>query len=157
GGGAYDPTIQIWNATTGEFLTRHKQSSAVTAVAWSPDGTRVASGTDNGTIEVWDAATGKTVQTYLPRLHASYQETWMMIDLAWSPDGRHIASAGQDVQVWDVATGEREFAFDPQRYGVRAVAWSPDGTHIATGSSDPMCLQIWDASTGTLLQTYADS
>ena len=66
------------------------------AVEWSPDGRRIASGSDDGTVQVWDAADGSHVYTY--RGHSDI--IWTM---AWSPDGKRIASgcADKTVQVWD--------------------------------------------------------
>ena len=69
----------------------------VEAVAWSPDGRRIASsGAYDGTVQVWDAATGQALMTY--RGHTDWVEA-----VAWSPDGRRIASCARDktVQVWD--------------------------------------------------------
>ncbi len=65
------------------------------AVAWSPDGKRIASGGDDNTVQVWDAANGDHV--YIYRGHSGLVEA-----VAWSPDGRRIASGSWDktVQVW---------------------------------------------------------
>ena len=71
----------------------HSQSGAA---AWSPNGKRIASGNDDGTVQVWDALTGTHVFTY--RGHPKVINT-----LAWSPDSKRIASGSDDktVQVWD--------------------------------------------------------
>jgi WD40 repeat protein len=67
----------------------------VTAVAWSPDGTRIASGSADKTVQVWDAADGGHVFTY-------WGHSDVVSALAWSPDGTRIASGSDDhtVQVW---------------------------------------------------------
>ncbi len=67
----------------------------VNALAWSPDGTRIASASNDKTVLVWDAATGNPFFTY--RGHSRW-----VYAVAWSPDGIRIASAGTDksVQVW---------------------------------------------------------
>src|SRR6266699_4948815 len=81
------------------FLTTQSASS-VFAVAWSPDGKRLALGYADGSVQIRDATTGKidfTVQGHTGHI-------WTV---AWSPDGKRLASASWDhtVQVWDTSTG----------------------------------------------------
>src|SRR5215475_6457922 len=77
------------------LLTYQGHSDWVYAVAWSPDGKRIACGPDNTTVQVWDATDGGNVFTY--RGHSN-----SVAAIAWSPDGKRIASASYDktVQVW---------------------------------------------------------
>ena len=67
----------------------------MSSVAWSPDGTRIASGSVDQTVQVWDAADGRNVYTY-------YGHSNTVSSVAWSPDGKRIASGSIDltVQVW---------------------------------------------------------
>src|SRR6266496_2421115 len=91
-----DNTVQIWYALTGSNLLIYRDHFYfVTAVAWSPDGTRIASASDDRTVQVWDATTGETIFTY--RGHAKE-----ISSVTWSPNGTRIASAGYDtmVHVW---------------------------------------------------------
>jgi eukaryotic-like serine/threonine-protein kinase len=69
----------------------------VHAVAWSPDGTLIASGSDDHTVQVWDASTGARLLLY-------QGHTASVAAVAWSPDGKLIASGSADstVQVWNV-------------------------------------------------------
>ena len=69
----------------GMSYTYRGHSSSVYAVAWSPDGKRIASGSDDKTVQVWDAANGGHVFTY--RGHSN-----LVYAVAWSPDGKRIAS-----------------------------------------------------------------
>ena len=81
----------------GTVLTiYHGHAERVSAVAWSPDTTRIASGSWDKTVQVWDASTGNTLFTY--QNHTGRVET-----VAWSPDGKRIASGSRDgtVHVWD--------------------------------------------------------
>jgi WD40 repeat protein len=123
-------------------------ADAVTAVAWSPDGRRIASGSDDMTVQVWDAADGGHVYTY--QGHSD-----QVIAVAWSPDGRRIASASNDhtVQVWDAASGGRILIYQVQKANVTAVAWSPDGGRIASASYETV--QIWDPTFGDHFYTYS--
>ena len=74
------------------IYTYHGHSDQVLAVAWSPDGGRIASGSRDMTIQVWDAFTGKHAFTYRGHSNA-------VASLAWSPDGRRIAPGGNDSTV----------------------------------------------------------
>jgi eukaryotic-like serine/threonine-protein kinase len=76
-------------------LISAKRSSAVNAVVLSPDGRRVASGSNDKTIQLWNTLDGSHIFTY--REHLGY-----VTALAWSPDGTRIASASVDhtVRVW---------------------------------------------------------
>src|SRR2546425_555088 len=124
-------------------------SNTVEAVAWSPDGKRIASGSDDNTVQVWDATTGGKMLIY--RGHSS--PVWVV---AWSPDGRRIASGSDDrtVQVWDAFTGAKLFTYRGHADDVHAVAWSPDGKRIASGSADGTG-QVWDAADGGHVYTYS--
>ena len=86
-------------------FTYHGHAGYVSAVAWSPDGKRIASASADGTVQVWDAFTGD--HAYVYRGHADFALGHIthgegVNSVAWSMDGRHIASAGTDgtVQVW---------------------------------------------------------
>jgi len=126
----------------GMLLYTYHGHSHVNAVAWSPDGRRIASGSDDFMVQVWDAAGGGHVFTY--KGHSNLVEA-----VAWSPDGRRIASGSFDktVQVWDAADGSHAFTYRGHSDSVDAIAWSPDGKRIASGSYDKT-VQVWDAANG---------
>jgi WD40 repeat protein len=91
--------VQVWDAATGQtLLTYTGQRTNIWAVGWSPDGKRIASSDDRGTVQVWDASTGGNVFEYT----GSGLEVFAA---AWSPDGTRIASEGSDstVQIWKPA------------------------------------------------------
>ncbi len=139
------------------LLTYRGHSTKVYAVAWSPDGTRIASAAGAGSIEadidhtvqVWEAATGKLLLTY--RGH-----TQAVNGLAWSHDSKLIASASYDgtVQVWDAATGTNPLVtYRGHTRHVWATTWSPDGRYVASGGADAT-VQVWEAATGNHIYTY---
>ena len=119
----------------------------VKTVAWSPDGTRLASGGRDNTVQIWNAATGANIFTY--RGHKDIVQA-----VAWSPDGKRIASASGDhtVQVWDANDGAHVYSYQGHSYEVTGVAWSPDGKRIASSSVDTT-IQIWNAINGNLVST----
>jgi WD40 repeat protein len=122
-------------------------SDTVHAVAWSPDGKRIASGSADKTVQVWDAVDGDHVFTY--KGYSSY-----VGPVAWSPDGKRIASFGdKTVQVWDAADGGHVFTYKGHQDEVFAIGWSPDGRHIASSSAD-RTVQVWDAINGGNVFTY---
>jgi WD40 repeat protein len=118
-------------------------ANSVWSVAWSPDGKRIASGSADGTVQVWDATRGNRLLTYTGH-------TGTVFSVAWSPDDKRIASGSADstVQVWDASTGSHLLTYTGHASSyVGSVAWSPDGKHIASGSNDNT-VQVWDASSG---------
>ncbi len=95
-------------------------TAAVDSVAWSPDGTRLASASDDHTVQVWDASSGHTLFTYTGH-------TDVVNSVVWSPDGTRLASASNDrtVQVWDASSGTTLLSYSEHTSFVRSVAWSP--------------------------------
>jgi WD40 repeat protein/serine/threonine protein kinase len=122
---------------------RHGTSRVeATAVTWSPDEQRLVSGDLNGLAEIWEASTGRKVDS-------AHLHTAQINSLAWSPDGRRIASGSVDktVRVWDPSRGEELLRFDVPDVEVTQCQWSPDGRRLAAAGADGRIL-IWDASEG---------
>src|SRR6266702_2904892 len=134
-----DNTVQIWNALTGDNpLIYRDHFYFVNAVAWSPDGKKIASASADTNVQVWNAGTGSNALTY--RGHSSKVNA-----VAWSPNGMRIASAGDDrtVQIWDATTGETIFTYHGHTKEVSSVVWSPNSTRIASASYDAT-VHVWN-------------
>ncbi|KAL4732843.1 WD40-repeat-containing domain protein [Aspergillus similis] len=127
--------------------TLEGHSAYVNAVAFSPDGQTVASGSDNKTIKLWNAATGEQRQTL--KGHSAYVNA-----VAFSPDGQTVASGSDDktIKLWNAATGEQRQTLEGHSARVNAVAFSPDGQTVASGSDDKT-IKLWNAATGKQRQT----
>jgi eukaryotic-like serine/threonine-protein kinase len=131
-----------------QVLIYRGHTQAVLGVTWSPDGRRIASASFDGTVQVWNAATGEPAYVYSGH-------TRPVNAVAWSPDGTQIASAGNEttVQVWEAKTGMPQLTYWGHFGTVEAIAWSPQGAWIASAGFD-QTVQVWEATTGKLLFTY---
>lgn len=124
-----------------QYLEGHTNQAF--AVAFSPNGQILASGDFDGTILLWDVATGKQIGQPL----TGHTDT--IYSLAFSPDGKTLASSSNTIMLWDVETGKpigEALKMDTTDAAIR-VAFSPDGKTLASGSTDST-IMLWDVSTG---------
>jgi WD40 repeat protein len=145
------------------LFTYRGHQNAVVSVAWSPDGKRIASGSDDNTLQVWDSTDGRHVFTD----QGSVSVFWV----AWSPDGTRIASESgtyprrissavmnnNTIQILDAATGDHIHIYSIGQFTpgktVDAVSLSPDEKLIAIANSETV--QVLNAGTGRHLFTYS--
>ncbi len=132
-------TAPVREHTTLYINTNHTER--VNAIAWSPNGKYIASGSADQMVQVIEALTGKRVATLTG--HTGAVQT-----LAWSPDSSRIASGSQDmtVRVWNATTGANVLTYKEHTGAVYGVAWSPDGTYLAFGDAFGK-VQVWQPAT----------
>ncbi len=137
-------------------LTLSGHTAAVNGVAFSPDGKRVATASNDGTAKVWDATTGKELFTLKGH-------TGPVTSITYRPDGKHIATSSEDgtVRLWDPATGQELLTIRAHTDQIRRVVYSRDGKRLVTAggrfmqaASSDQTAKVWDADTGQLLFTF---
>ncbi len=144
-----DNTVYVWNAASGQVVTTYTgHNRTVRRVAWSPQAASnlIASASEDGTLQVWNALTGKFSISYKVPTSSNVPSNGVEA-IAWSPDGRMIAAACGGlplVAVWKVADGEPVMFYTRHKKGLWSVAWSPDGRLIVSGSMDHSA-QVWTA------------
>ena len=133
--------IQLWRVDTEKHQhTLGKHPNGVSAIAFSPDRSILASSGNNDTvIRLWDIQTRKLKDEYIGH-------TAGVSALAYSPDGKLLASGGgyNDtlVQIWNTTTGENHALHDAHARGVTSLAFSQDGTLLASGGEAN--IEVWD-------------
>ena len=117
-------------------------TGVVLSVAFSPDGTRVVTGSRDGTAKLWDATTGR--ETLTLKGH-----TGGVTSAAFGPDGTRVVTASFDntAKLWDAVTGREMLAFKGHTFGVYSAAFGPDGTRVVTSGDGTA--KLWDAKTGS--------
>jgi WD40 repeat protein len=157
-----DGTALVWHSQTGEILhilVGHRQTErlefiqetvTVLSARWSPDGTRIMTGGDDGQAIIWDAASGEILHYLEPEAGD------FVVILRWSADSQRVIVGVLDgsMEVWDAASGTRLFTLVGQQDFNTNAEFSPDGTRILTGNFDGTAA-IWDAQSGEHLQTIA--
>ncbi|MBI3860565.1 MAG: PD40 domain-containing protein [Planctomycetia bacterium] len=119
--------------------------SPIRSVAFSPDGSLLATSCYDANVRLFDVSTGSA------RVLAGHTDS--VVEVCWSPDGKSLASASWDrtARIWDLASGTARSVMAHPKSAL-AIAWSPDGRTLATGCSD-RSVRLWE-SDGALRQAW---
>jgi WD40 repeat protein len=167
-----DTSVYVWQASTGKQLHRFtpKPLDSIfyrfTSIDFSPDGSLVASGREDGTIHVWDVASGTEIHL-LARPNLGDSRISEHVDaIAFSPDGRTLLAVGYGfekikdsymdyhrVRLWDISSGEVTREFRGHSNSVLCVAFSPNGQYAVTGSRDRTAI-LWNVSEGKEVKLF---
>ena len=151
-----DGKIHLWDPKTGKQLSTLKGHSRsadmwddpqVLALAFSPDGTRLASGSKDKTVRLRDINNDEWI--------ALQKHTGWTNVLAFSPNGKMLASGSVDktVQLWDITTGEPLATLTGHVNSITALAFSADGTTLASASAGGT-IRFWHTGTGAPLSPH---
>jgi WD40 repeat protein/serine/threonine protein kinase len=140
----------VWDVATGRrLLTLSGHTAHVMDVHFAPDGSLLATGSEDGTAAIWDARTGERLLV-LPGHSPGWVFTY------FSPDGKRLLTSDTAgaVRIWDTRDGEAELEVSGPPRGICGAVFSPDGTRVAGGTcATPGIAFVWDAATGERLLT----
>ena len=135
----YDKTAKVWSTIGGNTLLELKHNGSVYSAIFSPDDSKIASGTwFENTINLWDAVTGNLIW--------SVNEKMPVDDVEFSPDGKELISAsGDSIKVRDVATGI--VLWKGYHFEVSSVHYAKDGKKIVSSDMFSGYVKVWEKTT----------
>ncbi len=139
--------IQIYDSLTFKVIQTIDNGSPVYQIAYSPDGTKLASAYNDTKVKIWDITRGSELQTL--NGHNNF-----ITHLAFSPDGDILGMAAyqEPMKLWEVSSGQELRTLNsPTAYNF---VFSPDGTVLATIGEDNL-VRLWDVTSGQELRNYS--
>jgi WD40 repeat protein len=139
---------RLWDIQKGAERMSFSPNGIVASAAFSPDASRIVTGSWDNSARVWDAATARDVLKLVG--HTRHVNSAL-----YSPDGAWILTASDDATaiLWDAASGAKVRTFEGHRDRVRSAMFSPDGKQVLTASDDKTA-RLWSAETGAELGQF---
>ncbi|MFP3040221.1 caspase family protein [Treponema primitia] len=162
--------VKLYDAATGEEIRVFSGQNWPESIAFSPDGTKLVSASDDGTIKLYDVVTGGEIGNVVKRSFTGEYRIFAehpdesVVTAAFSIDGKQILSCGSSgtVKIWNSADGReiRSFqASETNSSGLKdllfSAAFSPDGSRLVTGSRYGT-VNLWNTSSGQKIRTLGD-
>jgi WD40 repeat protein/tetratricopeptide (TPR) repeat protein len=134
---------RVWDSNTGAvLLVLSEQDKSVRTAAFSPDGERIATSLDDGTVRIWDARTGAELLALSGFCSAA----------PFSSDGtRILTSDAKSARIWDAHSGTELRTLHGRGKDFAVATFSPDGARVITATYFDQAARIWDARTGAEL------
>lgn len=164
--GSQDHSIRFWDGRTGEKAGKSLKGTGepVVHVTFSPDGLKIASLTNGGSVYTWSPDSSVVVWDVLKRemlIQPLKGHMFLVTCVVWSPDGKFLVSASRDstLRVWDSSTGTQIGSeLKGQSAPLYCLTFSPDGRTVVSGGEDHT-IHVWDvliATTGDVIQAVED-
>lgn len=151
-----DPRTFIWDAASGGVIAEIEGTNGnrIGAIAWSPDGTKIAVSNQSSQLQLWNAA--NIFNTGQASLLSSFEDI-AVISLAWGPNSNLLAySTANNIAIFNTTTQSIVQTFVGHTQPVLSIAWSPHGNSLISGSLDNT-VRIWNVATGLELSQIQTS
>ena len=145
--------LKLWNLDGILQQTFAGHQDPINTATFSPDGTTIASGSDDGTIKLWRVSDGQLIKTIQEAEKDHDPETHAVNSLRFSPDGNYLASGSNDktVKIWD-KDGTLLHTIDEHTEPVKSVAFHPNSKYLASFSEDDT-IRFWRTKDGTEIKS----
>jgi WD40 repeat protein len=148
-----DETV-IWNVENGQCTRRFfREAERPGALAFSPDSKRLATGYRDGTVLIWDVATGEKRREFIRHKHADEPSRSGLNALAFTGDGKVVSASADRIFLWDATSGEAIRECKGLVGEVYSAVLSPDGKTLAAAGGDGT-IRLWEVATGMAVLPY---
>ena len=141
--------IELWDIKARRAVREMKPfRDLIYAVAFSPDGKRLAVGSAEGTLRLLDTSSGETITTLTGH-------SGPVLCVAWAPDGGSLASGSADrsIRIWESATGQLLRSLSNHAGAVQAVVFTPDGQTLFSAATDAT-VRVWVPAVGRMKRIF---